>query len=134
MSQSHLNMNRSNVQFLDIPNEILLIILKKLDNIDVLYSFVGINNDRLNILAQENIFTNTLDFVSALTDSYSIPDPILNRFCLYILPRIHHNVKYLVLESSYMERFLLAADYPYLAELKVFNFNQDIASIYFTGK
>lgn len=134
MSQSHLNMNRSNVQFLDIPNEILLIILKKLDNIDVLYSFVGINNDRLNILAQENIFTNTLDFVSPLTDSYSIPDPILNRFCSYILPRIHHNVKYLVLESSYMKRFLLAADYPYLAELKVFSFNQDIASIYFTGK
>jgi hypothetical protein len=101
--------------------------MKKLDNIDVLYSFVDINNDRLNILAQENIFTNTLDFVSPLTDSYSIPDPILNRFCLHILPRIHHNVKYLVLESSYMERFLLAADYPYLAELKVLNFNQDIA-------
>jgi len=128
-------MSRSNVQFLDIPNEILLIIFKKLDNIDVLYSFFGINDERLDILAQEKIFTNTLSFVSTLTDdSYSIPDTILNRFCLDILPRIHHNVKCLILESSYMGRFLHATDYPYLTKLKFFNFNQDIASTYFTGK
>jgi hypothetical protein len=32
-----------------------------------------------------------------------------------------------------MERILLAADYPNLAALKIFNFNCDIASRFFTG-
>ncbi|CAF4055545.1 unnamed protein product, partial [Rotaria magnacalcarata] len=61
-------MNQSNVHLLNLPNEILLIILKKLNSIDVLYSLLGINSDRLNILAQEKVFTNTLNFVSALID------------------------------------------------------------------
>jgi len=132
---SKSNMYRSNVHLLDLPNEILLIILKKLDNIDVLYSLSGINNQRLDSLAQEKIFTNVLNLVSASMDSnYSIPPSILHRFSYNILPRVHHKVKCLVLESSYMERILLAGDYPNLCELKLFNFNQDILSSYFTCK
>ena len=128
-------MNRSNVHLLYLSDEILLIILKKLDNIDVLYSLSGINNERLDILAQQKIFTNILNFVPALTDDvYSIPASILDRFCFDILPRVHHNVKCLILESLHMERILLSSDYPYLTELKFFNFNQDISSTYFTGK
>jgi len=107
-------MHRSNVHLLDLPNEILLIIFKKLDNIDVLYSLSGINNERLDILAQEKIFTNILNFTSILSDDIF---SILDRFCFNILPRVHHDVKYLILDSTYMERILLAADYPYLSEL-----------------
>jgi hypothetical protein len=132
---SKSNMYRSNVHLLDLPNEILLIILKKLDNIDVLYSLSGINNQRLDSLAQEKIFTNVLNLVSAsMNNIYSIPPLIFHRFCYDILPRVHHNVKCLVLDSSSMERILLAADYPNLCELKLFNSNQDILSSYFTGK
>ena len=128
-------MNRSNAHLLDLPNEILLIILNKLDSMDVLYSLSGINNERLDILAQDKMFTNTLNFVWSLTnDSYSVPVSILDRFCFDILPIIHQNVKYLILESSYIERILLAADYPYLSELKLYNFNEDIGSTYFKGK
>ncbi len=50
-------MNQSDIHFLDLSNEILLIILKKLDNIDVLYSLFGINNKRLDILAQDDVFS-----------------------------------------------------------------------------
>ena len=42
-----INMNQYKVNLLDLPNEILLIILKKLDNMDVLYSLFDLNNERL---------------------------------------------------------------------------------------
>ncbi|CAF1202954.1 unnamed protein product [Rotaria sordida] len=41
-------MNKSHVNLLDLPNELLFIILNKLDNIDVLYSLFSINNKRLD--------------------------------------------------------------------------------------
>ena len=51
-----------------------------------------------------------------------------------ILPKIHYHVKSLILNSLSMERILLAADYPNLNELKIFNFNTQTVSNYFTGK
>ncbi|CAF3808295.1 unnamed protein product [Rotaria magnacalcarata] len=121
-------MKPSNVHLLGLPNEILLIILRKLNNIDVLYSLLDINNGRLDIIAQENTFTNILNFVN--TNNISLID----RFCIYILPRIHHCIKYFILEPVFMERILLAAVYPNLTELKLFNFEQQIASKYFTDE
>ncbi|CAF3025040.1 unnamed protein product [Rotaria sp. Silwood2] len=56
-------MSRSIVHLLDLPNEVLLIILRQLNNIDVLYSLLDINNGRLDILAREKTFTNILNFV-----------------------------------------------------------------------
>jgi hypothetical protein len=121
-------MNRSKKNLLDLPDEILLIILNKLNNIDVLYSLLDINNGRLNILAQENTFTNILKFVSIKDTS------LIDRFCSYILPRIHHNVRCFILDPVLMERILLATDYPNLTELKIFHFKQEIALNYFTSK
>jgi hypothetical protein len=129
-------MNQSNVGLLDLPNETLLIILKKLDNVDVLYSLLDIDNQRLDIIAQENIFTNTLNFelTKFTNDISSISNTIVDRFCINILPRIHHNVKSLIVDSISMERILLAVDYPNLTQLKLFSFNGKIGSRYFTGK
>ncbi|CAF4381930.1 unnamed protein product, partial [Rotaria sp. Silwood2] len=39
---------------------------------------------------------------------------MLDRFCLQILPEIHYKIKWLDLESSSMERILLATNYPNL--------------------
>ncbi|CAF3204472.1 unnamed protein product [Rotaria socialis] len=119
-------MNRSNIHLLDFPNEILLIILRKLNNIDVLYSLVDINNGPLDIFAQEKMFTNTLNFT--YTDDISLID----RYCINILPRINHNIKCFILEPVLLERILLAAVYPNLTEFKLFNFEQQIVSKYFT--
>jgi hypothetical protein len=120
-------MNRSNVHLLDLPDEILLRILKKLNNVDVLYSLLDINNGRLNILAQENTFTNILKLVSC---DFSLID----RFCIDILPRIHHNVKCFIFDSFCMRRFLLATDYPNLTELKILHFKQKFALNDLTSK
>ena len=129
-------MNLANAGLFNLPNEILRFILKKLDNMDVLYSLLDVDNQRLDIIAQENAFTNTLNFVltTSTDDSFSLTDTIVDRFCTNILPRIHHNVKFLIIDSVSMERILLVADYPNLTALKLFNFNVKIVSRYFTGK
>ncbi|CAF1502373.1 unnamed protein product [Adineta steineri] len=121
-------MSRSNMHLFDLPDEILLLILKKLNNIDVLYSLLDVNNGKLDILAQENIFTNNLKFDSANDTS------LISRFCIDILPRIHCYVKSFTLHSSFMECILLANKYPNLTELKIIHFQQDFISKYFTNE
>jgi hypothetical protein len=122
-------MNLSDKNFLDLPNEIILIILKKLGNIDLLYSLFGIDNDRLDILIQDGVLPNILNFVIS-----SMTDVKLDRFCACILPKNHHCIKKLILDTTSMERILLAGDYPNLTSLELFNFEQDISFRYFTGK
>jgi hypothetical protein len=126
-------MNRSDVHLLDLPDEILLIILKKLNNIDILYSLWNINNERLNTLAQEKIFSDILNFES-IDNISSIDRFKLDRFCIDILPGIHDNVKYFILKQVLMERILLATDYPNLTKLKLSNFKKEMILHYFTSK
>lgn len=106
-------MKQSDIHLLDLPDEILLVIFKKLDNIDVLYSLLDIDNNRLDILAQDQVFTSNLNLV--LSDEI-----IFNRFCIDILPRIHGNIKNLTIESSAMERILFTGKYQNLTNLKLF--------------
>jgi hypothetical protein len=114
-------MNQSNLHLLDLPTEILFMIMKKLDNMDVLYSLLDVKNQQLDIIAQDN------------TDEIFSPnDTIIDRFCINILPRIHHNVKCLVIDSLFVERIFRVADYPNLTQLKLFNFNINSAH-YFRG-
>ncbi|CAF3235527.1 unnamed protein product [Rotaria sp. Silwood2] len=110
--------------------------MKKLDNVDALYSLLDVNNQQLDIIAQDNTFTNTLNFVSTtLTNEiFSLNDTVIDRFCINILPRIHHNVKSLILDSLSMERILRVADYPNLTKLKLFNFSLNITRYYFTDR
>ncbi len=126
-------MNRSDVHLLQLPDEILLIILKKLNNIDVLYSLLNINNERLRILAQEKTFSNILNFGS-IDNNSSVDRFKLDRFRVDILPRIHDNVKYFILKPVLMERILLAAKYSNLTNLKLFDFKKEIALHYFISK
>jgi hypothetical protein len=127
-------MNRTDTHLLDLPTEILFTILKNIDNMNVLYSLIGIGIERLELLAKDETFTNTLNFVSTDIDGIcSIPNSILDRFCTDILARIQSNVKSLIFESMTMERILLAADYPHLTQLKIFKFNSKIFSHFLTG-
>jgi hypothetical protein len=70
-------MSQSKVGFNDLPNEIWLTILKKLDNISVLYSLFDVINKRFDIFLQDDIFTNTLKLVTSSADeTSSLADPI----------------------------------------------------------
>ncbi|CAF5104953.1 unnamed protein product, partial [Rotaria magnacalcarata] len=123
-------MNQSSVHLLDLPDEMLLNILKKLDNVDVLYALFGIDSGRLNSLAREETFSRTLNLVSILHNTTMV-DSILDRFFNYILPQVHDNVECLIVEPTFMERILLAAHYQNLTELKIINFQRDNSLRYF---
>jgi hypothetical protein len=70
------------------------------------------------MLAQEKIFSSTLNFVS-LDPISSIDRFELDRFCIDILPSIHENVKSFILEPDLMECIPLANDYPNLTKIKL---------------
>jgi hypothetical protein len=123
-------MNPPDIHLLDLPVELLLKILKRLNNMDVLYSLIGVEG--LGLLAQDKIFTHTLNFV--FTDNDSINEAMLNRFCNSILPQIQSNVKCLVLETTTMDHILRAGVYPNLTQLKIFKFDANIFSHCCTGK
>ncbi len=82
-------MNQSTITLVDLPNEILLIILKNLNNMDVLYSLLDVDNQRLDMIAQEKTFTNTLNFVvTTITDEVlSIANSTIDRFSIDIRRR-----------------------------------------------
>ncbi|CAF1483655.1 unnamed protein product [Adineta steineri] len=108
-------MNGKTVHLLDLPDEILLIILKKLGSVDVLYSLLNINK-RLDQMARSIDNTKFLNF--------SINNVQLNRFCCEILPQIYHNIVELILDIFSMERILLACEYPNLTIIVLTNFCQ----------
>ncbi|CAF1023393.1 unnamed protein product [Rotaria sordida] len=129
-------MKYSCVELNDLPDEILLIIFKKLDNLEILYSIQDIN-ERLNKIIYDQIFTSHLSFLkwsfNKCINKFS-SDIILNRFCLQILPKIHTKIKWLDVESSFMKNILHAADYPNLNTLGLYNIEEETAKYLFTDE
>ncbi|CAF4992598.1 unnamed protein product [Rotaria sp. Silwood1] len=121
-------MNQSNIGLLDLPNEILLIIFKKLDNMDVLYSLLCVNNRRLDTIIQENDFASILNFVltSSFNATFAPVDLRVDQFCTSILRKIHHKVKTLIVDLISLKSIVYAARYPNLTELKLFNHTTDL--------
>ncbi|CAF4698232.1 unnamed protein product, partial [Rotaria sp. Silwood2] len=115
-------MEYSSIQLNDLPDEILLIILKKLEKLDVLYSLIG-DNKRLNKIAHDSMFTSNFILFYHLSYNYIylLSDSMLDRFCLRILPEIHHKIKWLDIEASSIERILRSANYPNLFGLGIYN-------------
>ncbi len=113
-------------QLTSIPDEILLLILNKLTNIEVLYSLIGVNI-RLDKLSSDAMFTEHLTLMKRSTNDIisSLDSSMLDRFCSEILPRINRQIKWLNLESLSMKCILLAADYPNLYGLSLFNIDYE---------
>ncbi|CAF3862119.1 unnamed protein product [Rotaria magnacalcarata] len=65
---------------------------------------------------------------------FPLPDLILNRFCLHILPEIHQKVKWLDLEQLSMERILCTTYYPNLSGIGLYNIDIERAINIFSGK
>jgi hypothetical protein len=130
-----MNMNHLCIQLTDIPDEILLLILNKLINIEVLYSLIGVNI-RLDKIASDPVFTEHLTLMTRSSNGVikSLDVSILDRFCSNILPRIHCKIKWLNLEPLCMERILLAADYPNLHGLSLFNIERETTVRLLGGK
>ncbi|CAF3439647.1 unnamed protein product [Rotaria socialis] len=128
-------MNNSVIRIVDIPEEMLLAIFRKLNNIDILYSLVGVNQ-KLDKVACDINFTRTIDLTMSSSDEaeYSGTNTILDRFCMHILPRIYQNIEYLIIQGCFSQRVLHASIYPNLRKLTLINLELKMASRMFNGK
>jgi hypothetical protein len=121
-----------------MPNEILLMIFKKLNMVDVLYSLVSVTQ-RFDQLILNPFYIRNLDMTSMTMKSfydriYSIDDQVLSKICKNILPRIHHQVNELIVEQNSMERVLHTINYPQLYSLSLIDFEAEVLLEYLTGK
>ena len=131
-----MNMEYSNVGLNDLPDEILLIILKKLNNFQIHYSLHGVNQ-RLTQLIQDSIFTNNLYFVKKSSDKFldRLENKMVHsRFCLQILPSIDDKIEFLSLESSSMKSVLDASHYVNLHCLALHNIDDESFRSLLSGK
>ncbi|CAF5061744.1 unnamed protein product, partial [Rotaria magnacalcarata] len=126
-------MEDSFIQLNDLPDEMLMMIFKKLSNIEVLDSLIDVNR-RLTQIVSDSTFTNHLAVMKSLPNGhiYPLDDSILDRFCLQILPEIHRKIKWFDLESTSMERVLLATNYPNLTGLSLYNIHEETLTHLFT--
>lgn len=130
-----MNSNRMNI--LDLPDEILCIIVNKLSMVDVFYSLVDVNQ-RLNRLAFDHVYIHHhVDFVVRPSRTHfpsSPSDPILEQICSNVLPRINSDVYQLTVEPCSAEDVLGIVDYPHLYYLSLINFPAETLLPQLTGE
>jgi hypothetical protein len=122
------------LNILDLCDEILLVILNKLNNIDVLYSLIGVNR-KLDRLARDITFTQSVDLVAISSNEHngSRNKSILDRFCFSIMPRIQHNIECLTLDPLSIDRVLCIGNYSKLHKLTLVNLQLEMGSRIFNG-
>ncbi|CAF0814612.1 unnamed protein product [Rotaria sordida] len=112
-------------QFFDLPDEILLIILTKLNIIDV-FNLKGLNRRIDNIVYDGVIARNLTLFKYWSYDVIcKLDNELLDLFCLKILPEIHYKIQSLNVEISSMKRIFLSTTYPNLYKLGVYNVDKN---------
>ncbi len=132
------NLNKNDINIVDLPTEILFIIFQKLNMIDVLYSFVDVNQ-RFNRLVLDSFYVRDVNMttimdISSLYDQTSLIDrKVLSRICEKVLPRIDDQIYKLTIEEYSMKETLLASNYPKLFGLSLINFQEEILHEYLIG-
>jgi hypothetical protein len=139
--QSELDMdtfNKNNLNILDLPDEILLIIFNKLNGIDALYSLVDVN-ERFDRLVLNSLRIRTLDMTNMIIKSYyhrtfSLDNHFLSKISEKIWPRIRHQLKELIVEQNSVKHIILTDTYPQLDSLSFVDFDNEILFQYLTGR
>ena len=130
-----MSTDRQSMNLLDLPDELLLFIMKSMKPTEILYSLLGVNK-KLDRLASSIYHTYLVNFTNtSSTDEHICMDPnVFDRFCSEILPRICQNVRILILDHWTMERALLACKYPALQSIVFSNFQSDTILACLQGK
>ncbi len=130
--------NNNSLNIFNLPNEILFIILKKLNMGDVLYSLVDITQ-QFNQLVFDPFYIRNLNMTSMTMRSYfdriySIDNQVLGKICKNILPRISHQINELIVEQYSMEGVLHNMNYPQLYSLTLVDFPEEVLIKHLTSK
>jgi hypothetical protein len=132
------NSNNSYLNILDLPDEILFIILNKLKMIDVFYSLMDINQ-RFRRLVLDSLYirhldmTNTININSEYNQCALIDTEVFAQICSNVLPRIDHQVYEITIEEDLLKG-ILAANYPQLYSLTILNCHEQLLYQNLTGR
>ncbi|CAF4032687.1 unnamed protein product, partial [Adineta steineri] len=120
----------------NLPNEILFIIIKKLNISDVIYSLVDVNERFVQLLFDplyiQNLNITLMTIKSFYQRTFSVSKQVLSNICENILPNIHDQVKQLAIEQHSIER-ILTHNYSQLYSLSLVNFKEEILCKYLRG-
>lgn len=125
-------------QLLDLPDEILLMIFKELNMVDVFYFFANVNQ-RLNRIVHDSLYIRQLDVTHLLTlklrydQSFLSDDQLFSLICKKTLPRIHNHVCRIIAEPFLFKEILAAVIYPQLYSLSLRNFQEEVLYRCLTG-
>ncbi|CAF1370841.1 unnamed protein product [Rotaria sordida] len=113
-------LNKNEINILDLPDEMLLSIFNKLNNIDILYSLVDVNQ-RFDRLVFNSLYIHDLNFTSNLLLDCEFKEysKHFNRICTSILPRIRHQINKLTLRQLSIQRVLYTCNFPQLHSLSL---------------
>ncbi|CAF1478481.1 unnamed protein product [Adineta steineri] len=122
------------MNLLDLPDEILLCILHKINVVDALYRQSGLHH-RLDQLLFDPIYVRELDFTIKSWDGSISPlnDLIIDKFCEKILSRINNKIIKLTIEPHAFERILNNISYPKVSSLSLTNFSSKTLLQHLTG-
>ena len=122
------------MQLNDLPDEILLLILKELNNFEVLCSFHDVN-ERFNRIICDPIFTSRLNFVKRschkIINKFS--SNLIAKFSSQILPSICTRIEWFNLESSFVKYILSTHEYSNLCGIGLYNVDEEIINFLLSG-
>ncbi|CAF1626699.1 unnamed protein product [Rotaria sp. Silwood1] len=126
--------NNNDINILDLPDEMLLIILSKLDMVDIFYSLVDLNK-RFNQLVFDPLYIHHLDLRSKTFKKHnsSVDNQVFDQIRTKVLPRIHYKVNKITVTLPFMEFIFNTVDYPQLHSLSIVNFQQETLLQYLTS-
>ncbi|CAF3983473.1 unnamed protein product [Rotaria sordida] len=127
-------LNKNDINILDLPDEILLIILQKLNMVDVFYSLVDLNK-RFNQLIFDPLYIHHLDVTdkTSLDHNSPVDNQVFDQIRTKILPRLHCKVNKITVTSPSMEYIFNTIDYSQLHSLSLVNFQQETLLQYLTS-
>lgn len=131
--------NNININLFDLPNEILLIIIKKLQRIDVLSSLIDVHPRFDQLIIYSINIDHHLDLTNIMNNNViydqisSINNQFIRKISLKILPNIQNQIHKLTIEQDSIEQILSTNSYHHLYSLSLINCQEDILYQDLTG-
>ncbi|CAF1329577.1 unnamed protein product [Rotaria sordida] len=124
-------MNPSFNELNNLPNEILVKMLKYLSHYDILYSFYDIN-ERFNSIIKNYFLKNNLTLIINNDSLISFDNKILESV-YEIIPMIENNIKCINIDSLIIENIIDRANYPNLKQVTIYTSLQESINIFIDG-
>ena len=120
-------LNNKNIDILDLPDELSLIIFNKLPMTEMFYSLVNVNQ-RFDRLVLDPCYIHHLDLTiqTFLNDNSAANNEFFDRIRTKILPRIHHKITKLTVGLLSMPCIFDTVDFATLTTLRLVNFQAEI--------